>query len=395
MNSLKIVIFISIVISLLLVFWWSILPSKTRKVVFTTPPVFLSPRPSPSPSPPPLPPSPHIPVQPVMQRPAKSRAASAQKRVPPPESPWVRLHKEDTPEPAPIVQFRQPLCPTPYNLARTTRTRRYTFQSDARDTTLYPTPSKYRMNLPVPQKNVIAIGLNLAVIPISEYNINPYTQWLDIFFGATLYSVMMPEGNYTAATLPAQLQAAIVATNAALAAFTVTLSPFTNKITINTNGGPCSLLFFSGPHVNVNMWQIIGFPRQDTPSNAVQVAPNVIDTIGTLAIDFFIPEIANNIESTDNAFARIDLSRFGALSEHTYFTPPGDGLPLTFWPISRLTFLTFEFRVRYTKLEPDGTIIEAYRPYLFNGRNNTIRLDIITREYKSPLEETIELEATT
>jgi len=327
--------------------------------------------------------------------------------TPPPESAWTRFHKDDIVEDQLALEhqkkknsqlWRQPLC-TPVHLSYAIKAKRYTFQSEARDTTLYPSPAHYRMNLPVPQKNVIGIGLNLAVVPISEYNVNPFTQWIDIRVAGVTYSVQLPEGNYVTVAgnplnIATSLQAAIVAFNPALAAFTVTLSALNNRITINTNGAPCSLLFGTGPNVNKCLWQILGFPRVDTDDLVVLDAPGTVDVTGTRAIDVFIEEIANSIDSTDNAFARIDLLRYNITTDVTFFTPPGDGVPRYFWPISRLTFLTFSFLVRYTEIMPNGTLIETYRPYLFNGRQHTMRLDVISKEYKSPLEDNIELEAT-
>lgn len=319
------------------------------------------------------------------------------------ESPWVKLHKDDMLEQRALVHSaaprppRAPLC-TPHPLTYTTRLRRCTFESEARNTQLYPYPSYYRMNLSVTQKNVIGIGLNLAVIPVSEYNVNIYTQWLDIEVAGVLYSIQLPEGNYTNVTpgttnFSTALKAALIATSPVFAAYTVAFEALTNKSVINTHGGPCILRFGTGPNVNRSLWQIMGYPRVDTPDLSIQESPGVVNMFGALAIDLFIEEISNAIDSADNAFARIDLYRTTG-SEYCFFTPPGDGLPRYFWPISRLTFLTFSFKVRYSEILPDNTIIERYRPYLFNGRQHTLRLDIVSKEYKSPLEENIELEST-
>ncbi len=320
------------------------------------------------------------------------------------ESPWVRLHKDDILEQqalaknTSVVACRAPLLTPQAPLTYTTRLRRLTFQSAARDTMLYPSPAYYRMNLAVVQRNVIGIGLNLAVIPVSEYNVNIYTQWLDIEVAGIVYSVKLPEGNYVnLTTIPANnfsaaLNAAIVATSPVLAAYTVTFNPLTFKVVVATNGAPCILRFGTGPNVNRSLWEIMGFPRLDTADLAVQESTGSMNLVGTLAIDLFIEEISNAIDATDNAFARIDLNRVGT-SDHCFFTPPGDGLPRYFWPISRLTFVTFNFKVRWTELLPDGTIIETYRPYLFNGKQHTLRLDFVSKEYKSPFEDSIELEA--
>ena len=320
------------------------------------------------------------------------------------ESPWVRLHKDDIIEQralaknTSVVANRAALSTPHAPLTYTTRLRRLTFQSAARDTVLYPSPAYYRMNLAVVQRNVIGIGLNLAVIPVSEFNVNIYTQWLDIEVAGVVYSVKLPEGNYVnVPTVPANnfsaaLEAAIVATSPVLAAYTVTFNTLTLKVVVDTNGAPCSLRFGTGPNVNRSLWEIMGFPRTDTANLAVQEGVGTVNLAGALAIDLFIEEISNAIDATDNAFARIDLNRVGT-NDNCFFTPPGDGLPRYFWPIGRLTFVTFNFKVRWTELLPDGTIIETYRPYLFNERQHTLRLDFVSKEYKSPFEDSIELEA--
>jgi hypothetical protein len=306
----------------------------------------------------------------------------------------IEQSKLVTPSPgarAPVLSTGVP----PASLGFTKRLRRFAFMSEARDTALYPSPSYYRSTLSIPQKNVVAIGLNLAVIPLSEFNINAYNQWLDIEVGGVTYEVELPAGNYTTVNIQATLQLAIRTTAVALLAYTVLLHPLTNTIEISTNGPPCVLLFRTGPHVNRNLWQVLGFPRTvDTASLTVHLAPGTVSLFGTMAIDVFIDEISNAIQSTDNAFARIDLLRTSVTADVTFFTPPGDGLPLGFfWPISRLTFLTFNFMVKYTELLAGGEIVDRYRPYMFNGRNHILRLDIVTQEYKSPFEESIELEA--
>ena len=292
------------------------------------------------------------------------------------ESPWVKLHKDDMLEQRALVHSaaarppRAPLC-TPHPLTYTTRLRRCTFESEARDTQLYPSPSYYRMNLSVIQKNVIGMGLNLAVIPVSEYNINIYTQWLDIEVAGVLYSIQLPEGNYTNVTpgitnFSTALTVALIATSPVFAAYTVAFEALTNKYIIKTHGGPCILRFGTGPNVNRSLWQVMGYPRVDTLDLTVQESPGVVNMFGALAIDLFIEEISNAIDSADNMFARLDLNRI-ATSEYCFITPPGDGLPRYFWPISRLTFLTFSFKVRYSEVLPDNTIIQRYRPYLFNN----------------------------
>jgi hypothetical protein len=291
---------------------------------------------------------------------------------------------------APPVQVRAPLI-VPHKLEYMMRHRKYTFQSDQRDQLLYPTPDYYRLKLLVPLRNVVAITLSSGVFPITEYSVNAYNQWLDIDVGGTVYSIQLPQGEYTDATLPGALQAAIVAVGPPLAGCTVTLDPLTRRLTV-TNAPAFALLFRTGPHVNVSLWQVMGFPQLDTAAGVSVTAPGVVDLSGTLAIDMFVDEVSTNIDSTDNAVARISLQKFTPVSALTYFTPTNYGVLRKFWPIGRLHYLTFRFMVKVSELQPDGQVVVKYRPYDFNERNHTMQLTITSKEYESPQDEFVELD---
>nr|MCH9717216.1 hypothetical protein [Gammaproteobacteria bacterium] len=184
-----------------------------------------------------------------------------------------------------------PLTITP-NHRQTTRVRKFIFESQSRDLSMYPNPNCYRVQLPRVLRNVIAIALQVAVIPKSEYNVNPYSQWLDIDEGGTIYQVQMPVGTYSLAAainFPANLQASINAIPA-LAAYTVTYSNFTRKLTIDSNGAAFTMLFGTGPNRDNSLWQQMGFTRIDTTNAVSHVAPGVIDLNGVTAIDLFADE---------------------------------------------------------------------------------------------------------
>ncbi len=291
---------------------------------------------------------------------------------------------------APAAQVRAPLVVS-HKLEYMMRHRKYTFQSDQRDQLMYPTPAFYRLKLLVPLRNVVAIALSSGVFPITEYNVNPYNQWLDLDVGGTVYSIQLPQGEYTDSTLAPALQAAITGYGAPLNTFTVAFDPLTRRITV-ANAAPFSLLFRTGPHVNTSLWQVIGFPQLDTVTGASVTAPGVIDLAGALAIDMFIDEVSTNIDSTDNAVARISLQKFTPVSALTYFTPTNYGVLRKFWPIGRLQYLTFRFMVKVSELQPDGQVVIKYRPYEFNERNHTMQLTMTCKEYESPQDEFVELD---
>jgi hypothetical protein len=293
---------------------------------------------------------------------------------------------------APKVQERVPLT-VKHNLVHTTRSRKFTFESAARDTTIYPTPSYYRLDFPKLLRNVIAVTLNVAVFPVSEYNVNVYNQWIDIEEGGIVYEVQIPAGFYPDITGPDlvafgdAVELAITTTSPALAAYTVDQDDVASKLTVNSNGAPFRFLFFSGPNVNRSAWRVVGYPRLDTALAVSHLSPGIVDLLGTLAIDLFVEELTNSVEGS---LARIDLNR-QSLGGATYFTPTEVGSARYFWPIGKLQFMTFQFLVATTEIV-SGEVVQTYRPYLFNGRQHTMQFSVVTREYRNVLEDDVELD---
>lgn len=331
-----------------------------------------------------------LPAEPVSED-KKSAEASG-------KTPWQRFAEDDLHGDqlaAPKPQPRVPLNNIPQPLSQIVRLKRLTFQSEERDPQIFPTPSYYRLKMAVPMRNVVSVSLTNAAIPLSEYLVNEYTQWLDVEYLGVLYQVQMPLGdwNTSAGVFATTLQTAMIAAGLP-ATLTVTSNTDTQRLTFATNNGnPWQFLMRTGPNVNRSMWQLIGFPREDTALATVLVAPNNLDFQGTYAVDLFIDEISCHLDSADNMVAHIILQKFLAISVTTYKAPPDAGLPRTFFPIGRLQFLTFRFLVSYTILEPGSDVpIQKYRPYLVNGRNHTFQLDFGCREYENMFENTVELD---
>lgn len=310
-------------------------------------------------------------------------------------TPWQLAQRAELEEdataivPKPIP--REPLV-IAHKLEYARKLSKFTFQSDQRDIQQYPLESYYRLQLDIPLRNVVGVYMNNAVMPISEPNVNYSTQWIDIDVAGTVYQVAVPKGEYDAINIALAIQNAIQAMGGPLAAFTVSLDPITRKFTINTNGPPCIILWKTGPNVNRSMWMVMGFPRIDTPDAVSHTAPGILDISGTMAIDVFISEIKKSINSVDNSFVRIPMQRFAPTSTITYFTFTTAGLPVTFWPIARLQYLTFSFLVKTTCILPNGEVVTKYRPYDFEGRQHTFQLTIETKEYKNVFEDTLELD---
>lgn len=277
--------------------------------------------------------------------------------------------------------------------------KRLTFQSEQRDFQVYPTPSFYRLQMAVPMRNVVSVMMSNGAIPLSEYLVNEYTQWLDVEYLGVVYQVQMPLGDWQSAVglYATTLQTAMIAAGLP-ATLTVTSDVDTQRFTFATNNGnPWRFLMRTGPNVNRSMWQIIGFPRVDTELATVLRAPNNLDFQGTYAVELFIDEISCHLESADNMVAHMILQKFAAASVTTYKSPPDagyfPGLTRSFPPIGRLQFLTFRFLVSYTVLNPGSDVpVQTYRPYMANGRNHTMQIDFGCKEYYDVLQETVELD---
>lgn len=319
--------------------------------------------------------------------------------IPTPDTrtPWQRFAEDDLHADKLVAPKPQPRVPLnmPKDVQQVVKLKRLTFQSEERDPQMYPTPSIYRLKMPVPMRNVVSVSLTNAAIPLSEYLMNEYTQWLDVEYLGTLYQVQAPLGDWNSSigSFATMLQAAMIAAGLP-AALTVTSSIDTQRLTFSTNtGNPWRFLMRSGPNVNRSMWQVIGFPRVDTALATTLVGEYNVDFQGTYAVDVFIDEISCHLDSADNMVAHVILQKFLAISVTTYKAPPDAGLPRTFFPIARLQYLTFRFLVSYTILNPDSDVPEqVYRPYLPNGRNHTIQLDFGCKEYVDVFEQIVELD---
>jgi hypothetical protein len=282
------------------------------------------------------------------------------------------------------------------DLKREKRIWRLNLSSECRDNEVWPTPSEWRMDLPTHVRNISSVALRSVAMHASEYTVDVWNQSIDLLFGGTTYAVTVPVGEHTSgASLAGAVQAAIIATDAALLAFTVSYTALTDTITISEGTpGEFTLLWRSGTNANTSMWKTLGYELRDTTSVLVggthdAVAPGRVDLMGVLAIDLFADELEHSV---DGPIGRIQLQRTVAgdtpvYQRYNYITEAH-----TFWPISRLTFLTLRFMVERVRVNQDGTTMCDRRPYMFNGRNNTVRLDFGCTEYVNPLEEDVQLD---
>jgi len=249
------------------------------------------------------------------------------------------------------------------------------------------------MNLSNFMHNVSSVALRSVALHASEFTIDVWSNTLDIEIGGDTHTVTVPSGNHaTGAALALAVETAIQAAHAALANFTLVFTTLTDTITINeTTPTPFTLLWKNGPSANTSMWKTLGFNLDDFASSLVAGdqtanAPNRIDLDGPLALDIFADELKHSI---NGPIGRVELERTRENTTAVFQHYNNINEAHTFWPIARLTFLTFRFLVQ--RVGVDGTTCD-YRPYQFHGRNNTIRIDVGCTEYVNPMEEDVQLD---
>jgi hypothetical protein len=251
------------------------------------------------------------------------------------------------------------------------------------------------MNLSNFMHNVSSVALRSVALHASEYTIDVWNNTLDIEIGGNTYSVIVSVGNHTlGASFAAAVESAIIATHPALANFTVVYTTLTDTILVaETTPTPFTLRWKTGPTSNTSMWKTMGFNLADFSSVLVgayheAIGPNRIDLDGPLAIDVFADELKHSI---DGPIGRVELKRTREENTAVFQHYNNINEAHTFWPISRITFLTFRFLVQ--RVVGDGTSLTCdYRPYQFNGRNNTLRIDFGCTEYVNPMEQDVQLD---
>ncbi len=301
-------------------------------------------------------------------------------------------------EPDPLPPFRRiPLQPpTSKNLNPMPAAHRFSFNSIMRNVVEWPYPWRYRLPLPAALRNVVNVTLYKVGMPLSEYVINEYNKYIDVSVGGVTYTAVMEERNVDVTNFATVINTAL----AQLAPYGITITAVatvgvngTGKLIFSSATGPFTFLFRTGPHVNRDPWQLFGFDRVDTPSSTVGppyvlTAPNRYDITGPFAIMLFCDELTRFIETEDGALAHINTTRYIPGTEILFYAPSDVGAPtdrqIFATPIGRLLYLTFNFVVPYAFMEPDGTIIPRYRPYLFNGRNHSMQILFACREYLNP-----------
>lgn len=248
---------------------------------------------------------------------------------------------------------------------------------------MWPTTAHWRADLALPMRNVIGIRVLAASVAATEYTVDDSNQMLDVEINNEVYVVAVTRGLYASGTdLAAAVEAAIVSTDTALQHFIVHYIVLTDRVVIKeTTGTAFAIKWRSGRHANTSMWRTLGFDLSDAHSTLVGghhelAARNRIDLVGAQTLDVFADELRLEVP-----LVRVQLPSARCVS-HTH----------SVWPIARIAFLTFRFQVHTVRVDDDGQHRAHYRPYNFNGRNNSLQIKFECREVLNPLREDVQLD---
>lgn len=314
------------------------------------------------------------------------------KHLPPPPPPHRPTMPRDS-STAPTPTFRKLIPTTTCEPGRRRQIWKLNFNSECRDRASWPSSSEWRARASSAMRNVSSVRLRSIGLHAAEYTVDVWNNRMDLEFAGTVYQVTIPVGEYASGTaLAAATTTAITSTSGALAGFSVTYSTLLDSLAV-LEGTPTefTILWASGPNVNTSAYRVLGFERSDLAS--VLNGPNHevvggrVDLDGVLAIDVFADELT---KSLDGPVGRVVLRKQYAGAPVFQDLPVNDFH--TFWPIARLTFLTFRFMVQYGHVNPDGTVLCEYRPYVFNGKPNTVRIDFGVTSYINPMEDDVQLD---
>lgn len=177
--------------------------------------------------------------------------------------------------------------------------------------------SDFRITFRRPLTNIMSVELLDGCVPIELYTIDESWNKFILQEGTTKFTVIIPIGIYTEATLVTGLQTAMNTTTGVTNTYTVTQDPITRKITIVGSTVAFALLFYSGQYhdeidyktaaiLSINSpARQLGFGLNDYVSNAARtiVAPIPMD------LDNFLNRMYIHINDSNNqSLHRMEMS---------------------------------------------------------------------------------------
>lgn len=177
--------------------------------------------------------------------------------------------------------------------------------------------SDFRITFRRPLTNIISVELVNGCVPIQLYTMDNDWNKFILQEGTTQFTVVIPIGIYTEATLVTGLQTAMNTVIGRTNTYTVTQDPITRKITIVGSTVAFSLLFYSGQYHDIIDYKTaaiisinsparqLGFGLNDYASNSARtiVAPIPMD------LDNFLNRMYIHINDSNNqSLHRMEMS---------------------------------------------------------------------------------------
>ena len=153
----------------------------------------------------------------------------------------------------------------------------------------------------------ITVQVQNAQIPNSFYNINVYTNILDITYNATPYSLTLTRGNYNSTTLINEIIAKLA--TVAITDITITISSITGLLTFTRAGG---LNFTINSTGTINKTLGLELGTTYTTVGGILVAPFPLNLLGLLQLKIASFEIQtgnfdSSVDGTLNILATIPI----------------------------------------------------------------------------------------
>jgi len=229
-----------------------------------------------------------------------------------------------------------------------------------RDTSLYPTPASYRVNLN-DRIHMRSIKMLSCQVPNSQNPIRASNNKLDFKYGGN-FTVTITPGRYTGTQYASALQTEMKLVDAG---FSVSYSSITNKLTIENPGNVFSMLNATGTNASSNHARLIGFSATDHTGDDTYDSDYICDLSGEPYVLLSLRGLTNcsmrSFDGTSDVFAQVS---FNAASMQFTFDSHSSGIILPSTGFDHLAYLDLRW------WNPDSTV------YDFNNVDHSVTLEI-------------------
>ena len=321
--------------------------------------------------------------------------------------------------------------PTP-SLQKQSRFWFVSIASACRNTDAWPTPANYQTTLPDVYRSVTSLVITQACVRATEYTVDEWNDGIDIHIpheptthndrhtqatkdNGTIVSARAAHGNYTQGTaLASAVQAALHSASPLLTSIHVEYDLPTHTLRIisktTVHDGttydpvPFTLMWRSGPQTATSMARTMGFDlvdvhAQQTHGGVYHIqASGQIDLATIQGVDVFVDELEHALNG--QPLAHIPLVPHTHAPSYTAPHPQHNHTLHSFWPILKLSSLTFRLCVPYVEVHMSrhnntsshATFIKKYRPFQTHGVNHTLQIEVGCVQYENPHECTVEID---